>query len=110
MKTLSELFDEKIIWRTPGRGPMAGVRKGRDMVLEHFGRLAQETGGTFRAELRHALADEDGRVVAIEHITGQRGARHLSLDCCLVFEFKQGIVVSGTEYIYDLHAADEFWA
>jgi ketosteroid isomerase-like protein len=48
-------------------------------------------------------------VVGIHHSSAQRGGKRLAVDCCMVFEFKHGRVVSGREYIYDLHAADAFW-
>jgi ketosteroid isomerase-like protein len=52
MKTLTELFDENASWHTPGRGILAGDRKGREAVFAQFGRYGQDMGGTFRAELR----------------------------------------------------------
>lgn len=110
MKTLTELIHEKASWHVPGRGPLAGDYKGRDAVFAMFGRLGQETGGTYKAELRHVLADEEGRVVGMHHSSAQRGGKRLSADCCLVFEFKDGKVISGTEYIRDLHASDAFWS
>jgi len=110
MKTLAELFDEKATWHAPGRNPMAGDFKGRDAILAHFGRLGQESGGTMKAEPRHLIADEEGRVVCLEHATAQRGDRRLALDMCLVFEIRNGRVISGREYIYDLYAADAFWS
>src|SRR3954449_11687194 len=53
METLTELFDESASWHTPGRGSFSGDRKDRDETLAFFGRLGQETGGSFRATLRH---------------------------------------------------------
>ena len=29
--------------------------------------------------------------------------------CCIIFEFKDGRVISGTECIFDLHAMEAFW-
>lgn len=110
MKTLAELFDEKATWHAPGKSPISGDFKGREAILAHFGRLGQETGGTMKAELRHLLADEEGRVIAMHHDSAQRGGKRLAVDCCLVFEMKNGRVVSGKEYVYDLHAADAFWS
>jgi uncharacterized protein len=110
MKTLAELFDENASWHTPGRGSLAGDRKGREAVFALFGRFGQDTGGTFRAELRHVTADDDGRVVAIHRNSGERNGKRLDVDCCLVFELKHGRVTSGREYIYDLHAWEEFWS
>jgi ketosteroid isomerase-like protein len=108
--TLTELFDEKATWHSPGKNPLAGDCKGRDAIMAHFGRMGQETGGTMKAELRHLLTDEEGRVVCVEHATAQRGNKRLAVDMCLVFEFKNGKVVSGKEYVYDLHALDAFWS
>lgn len=110
MKTLMGLFHENATWHVPGRNPLSGDYKGRDAVFGLFAKLGQETGGTFKAELRHLLADEEGRVVGIHRDTAKRGAKRLSVDCCLVFELKDGLVISGTEYIRDAHASDEFWA
>jgi ketosteroid isomerase-like protein len=108
--TLTELFDEKATWHSPGKNPLAGDFKGRDAILAHFGQMGQETGGSIKAELRHLLTDEEGRVVSLEHATGQRGGKRLAVDMCIVFEFKNGKVFSGKEYVYDLHALDAFWS
>ena len=110
MKTLTEIFDEKATWHTPGKNPMSGDYKGRDAILAHFARLGQETGGTFRAELRHLLADEEGRVVGLNQDTAQRNGKRLSVDTCVVFEMKNGKIISGREYVYDQHAADTFFS
>ena len=110
MKTLTELFHENASWHVPGRSPLSGDYKGRDAVFAFFGKIGQESGGTFRAELRHVLVDEEGRVAALEHLTAKRGGRSFSADACLVFEFKDGRVISGTEYARDLYASDQFWS
>jgi len=110
MKTLTELFHEKASWHVPGKGALAGDYRGREAVLALFGKIGQECRGTFKAELRHALVDEDGRVVGMEHLSAQRNGKRLSADACLVFEFKDGRVISGTEYIHDLYGSDQFWS
>ena len=110
MKTLTELFHENASWHYPGRSPMSGDHKGRDAVFAFFARAGQATEGTFQANLLHLLADEDGRVVSIQRPTAQRGGKSLSADSCIVFEVKNGRVVSATEYIYDLDAAEAFWS
>jgi ketosteroid isomerase-like protein len=90
MKTLAELFDEDASWHTPGQGSIAGDRVGRAPVFAQFGRYGGETGGTFKAEPHHVLADEEGRVVGIHHNSGVRNGKHLDVDCCIVFELKNG--------------------
>jgi len=110
LQTLTELFDESATWHTPGRGPLAGDQMGRDATFAQFGRYLEGTGGTFKAELRHLAADDDGRVVAMHHNSGVRNGKRLDVDCCIVFQIKDGRVMDGSEHFYDLYAWDEFWA
>jgi uncharacterized protein len=110
MKTLTEIFDENASWHTPGRGSLAGDYNGRDAVFGLFGKYAGQTAGTLRATLQQVLSSEDGRVVGIHRDTAKRGSKLLDVSCCLVFELKDGRVIDGREYFYDLHAWDEFWS
>jgi ketosteroid isomerase-like protein len=110
METLMGLFDENASWHTPGRSPIAGDHVGREAAFAQFGRYGGDTGGTFQAELRELLADDDGRVVGIHRNTAERDGKTLDVDCCLVFEVRDGKVVDGREHFYDLHAWDEFWS
>jgi ketosteroid isomerase-like protein len=89
---------------------MAGDYKGRGATLAYFGKLAQETGGTFRAELQHMAADGENRVVGIQRSTGERNGKHLDVSDCIVFELESGRVTDGREHFEDLYAWDEFWS
>jgi uncharacterized protein len=109
MKTLSELFDERAVWRVPGRSSLAGDHEGREAAFAYFGRLGQETGGTFRAELQHLLADGD-RVVGIQRNSAERDGKQLNVDVCLVFQLENGRITEGAEHFRDLYAWDEFWS
>jgi ketosteroid isomerase-like protein len=108
--TLTELFDDGVVWHLPGRSSMAKDYQGRDATLAYFGLIAQETGGTFRAELQHLLADDEDRVVGIQRSTGDRDGKHLDVGDCIVFELKDGRVTDGREHFHDLYAWDEFWS
>ena len=110
INTLTELFDESIVWHLPGRSSMATDYQGRDATLAYFGRIGQETGGTFRAELKDLTADDDDRVVGIQRSTGDRNGKHLDVSDCIVFQLKDGRVTDGREHFHDLYAWDEFWA
>jgi ketosteroid isomerase-like protein len=109
MDTLMEVFDESIVWHLPGRSRFADDYQGRDATLAYFGQLAQETGGTFRAELLSALPDDEDRVVGLQRSIADRNGKHLDSGNCIVFEFKDGRVVDGREHFHDLYAWDEFW-
>ena len=109
MDTLTELMDDTV-WHLPGRSSMAGEYKGRGETLAYFGQLAQETGGTFRAELQHLAADGDTRVVGIQRSTADRDGKHLDVSDCIVFQLKDGRVTDGREHFEDLYGWDEFWS
>ena len=108
--TLTEIFDERLVWHLPGRSSMANDYQGRDATLAYFGQLAQETGGSFRAELERVLTDDDDRVVGIQRSTADRDGKHLDVGDCIVFELKDGRVTDGREHFHDLYAWDEFWS
>jgi ketosteroid isomerase-like protein len=110
MDTLIEVFDENMVWHLPGRSKFADDYQGRDATLAYFGQLGQETGGTFRAELQHLLADDDDRVVGIQLSTGNRNGKDLDVGNCIVFQLKDGRVIDGREHFNDLYAWDEFWS
>ena len=110
INTLIEIFDESVAWHLPGRSPMAKDYQGRDATLAYFGLIGQETGGTFRAELQHLLADDEDRVVGIQRSTGDRNGKHLDAGNCIVFQLKDGRVTDGREHFHDLYAWDEFWS
>lgn len=110
METLTELFHENASWHTPGGGPIAGDRHGRDDVFAQFGRYGGETAGTFKADLKWVATDDEGRVVGVHHNSGERNGKHLDTDCCLTFEIEDGQLVSGREHFYDLGNWDEFWS
>jgi ketosteroid isomerase-like protein len=110
LDTVSEIFDESVAWHLPGRSSKANDYQGRDAVMAYFGELGKETGGTFRAELQHLLADGDDHVVGIQRSTGDRNGKHLDVGNCIVFALKDGRVTDGREHFHDLFAWDEFWS
>jgi ketosteroid isomerase-like protein len=108
--TLTELFDENIVWHLPGQSAMAKDYEGRDATLAYFGQIGQESGGTFQAELQQLFAGDDGRVVGLQRSTAERDGKRLDVGNCIVFELRDGKVVDGREYFNDLYAWDGFWS
>lgn len=109
LATLNELFHDDSSWHTPGNS-IGGNRKGKENVFNQFGRYGGETNGTFKAVLKTVAVCDDGRVVGIHRNTGERNGKKLDVDCCIVFEFKNGQILSGKEYFFDLNAWDSFWS
>lgn len=110
LTTLAEIISENASWHTPGRSRIAGDHVGRDAVFAQFGRYGGETNGTFKADLKQVFGSDNGLVVAIHHNSGERNGKRLDSDCCIVFEIRNGQMVSGREHFYDLHNWDDFWA
>ena len=110
LTSLTELLGDDVSWHTPGRSPLAGDAVGREAVFARLGRYRAETGGTFRADLKRVLTDEDGRVIGIHHNVAERGGKHLDVYCCIVFVLEDGRIVDGQEHFSDLDAWDRFWS
>jgi len=110
MDTLTEVFDENMVWHLPGRSSMAKDYQGRDATLAYFAQIGDETGGTFRAELQRLLSDDDGRVVGVQRSTADKDGKHLDVGNSIVFQLEDGRVVDGREHFEDLYAWDEFWS
>lgn len=110
IQTLTETFDERASWHTPGESPVAGVTDDRAETFAQFGRYLDGTGGTFKAELRYVAADDEGRVVGVHHNSGERGGKRLDTDCCITFRLKNGRIVEGREHFQNQGNWDEFWA
>jgi uncharacterized protein len=108
LDTLTELFADDVVEHQPGQNLMAGDYKGRDAVLGFYGRLAQETGGTFRAELEY-VAVNDRRAVTVHHGTAQRNGKTLDCRTSLLFEFRDGKVVDIDTLDEDPGAWEEFF-
>lgn len=109
INTLSELIADDAVQVMPGSNPLAGEHKGRQAVLTMYGRLAQETEGTFRAELLDVYAN-DHLAVAIYRASGQRQGRSLDQRSALLFEIEHGQAVRLTDLPLDAAIVDAFLA
>lgn len=110
MKTLTELFDEKASWHTPGHSSISGDFKGRNAVFTQFGRYGNETNGTFKAILQDVFINEDGHAIGFHRNIGERNGKKLDVLCCIHFNIRDGKVIYGREYFFDLYAWDAFWS
>ena len=110
LKAFRSPVEEGVVWHLPGRSSMANDYQGREATLAYFGQLAQETGGTFQAELERLLGDDDDRVVGIHRSTAERDGKHLDVGDSIVFQLKDGRIIDGREHFHDLYAWDEFWS
>jgi uncharacterized protein len=107
--TLKTLFAPDATWHSVPAGILPGNYRGAQAILEFFGRLAQETNGTVRAELQTIAASGD-HVFALHRNKGTRKGKTLDEKSVLVFKLKNGVVTEVAEFRYDQPAEDRFWS
>jgi hypothetical protein len=72
--TVMSIFDEDIVWHSPGRGQLSGDFKGHQQVTEFFVKIFELSGGTFKNEIHDILADDEHGMVLV-HTTAQRAGK-----------------------------------
>ena len=107
--TLRELTDQDAVWHTPGRNLLSGDYRGIDEILGFFARVAELTGGTFRADLHDVVANDE-HAVAIYVSRGEREGRTLENRNVLVQHIRNGKSVEAWTLSDNQYAADEFFS
>jgi len=108
VETLISLFSKDVVQHVPGEGPFAGTYKGVEAVLGYYGRLGEETDGTFRAHLIDVHGDGLGHVCAVHQISAVRnGVRRVSRGSIL-FTFIGDKVTDLLQMAGDLPGDDAF--
>ena len=110
METLAGIMAADCTHHVPGNHMMSGDYKGRDSVLEYYGNLARETGGTMRVELTNVMVDGRGHAVAMHRFTADRKGEHLDAMGCIVFRIVGDKATDLDECVEDLNEADRFWS
>ncbi|MEX0947174.1 MAG: nuclear transport factor 2 family protein, partial [Acidimicrobiia bacterium] len=109
MATLSGLIAEDASQHIPGKSQFAGDYKGRDAMLELYGKLAEATNGTFRAALQKTEADGADTVIATYLGQGQREGKNLNTTNRLEFTIADGRYTKLVDNPDDLAGWDDFW-
>ncbi|WP_035805883.1 nuclear transport factor 2 family protein [Kitasatospora mediocidica] len=110
MDALRGMMTSDCTHHVPGNSPISGDQKGIDAVLGHYGRLAAETNGTFRVELRHVLVDGRGHVMSVHGFTAERGGRKIDARGGIVFRVVGDKITDLDECVEDMEESDAFWA
>jgi ketosteroid isomerase-like protein len=106
----SRFWDDGIVWRLVGKGPLAGERVGPEQIFRYHRQLAVSTGGAYRQHLV-ALESSDGPIVeAFLRTTATRQGRHLDIPTLMVFELAGGVIRRVTEIPGDGEAWRSFWS
>jgi uncharacterized protein len=109
MDTVRELFAEGITWHVPGNNMFSGDYVGRDAVFGFFGKLMEETGGTFRQEIHDVLAN-DTHAVALVEVHAEREGKVLDSRNVHVMHVESGQVTEFWNFAEDTSKVDDFWS
>jgi uncharacterized protein len=108
-RTLASLIAEDAVWTVVGRAPVAGVYEGRRAIFDLFKATQTLSDGTYKAELRYVLADDE-RTIAVYRASGRRGDRQLDIDQALFVRVEHGQWAEILAVPLDPIAFDAFWA
>jgi ketosteroid isomerase-like protein len=109
MAALSTMFAPDVVWHVPGRHMLAKDYRGRDEVFGFFGRLMEETGGSFRLEPIEALAGESGGIY-VDRVRAERKGRSLDILLLLRVTISDGRITEGWDCFHQEHLLEEFMA
>lgn len=104
-EALRKFFAEEIVWRIPGRGPLAGEKRGADEVLAFFAQLAK---GGFRAE-PIVLAAGGNWVIDLHRGYSTEGEGQVDITWALAFRIADGRIAEAMNSAFDQYAADTYW-
>jgi uncharacterized protein len=109
MESLAGLFEEDVVWHTPGRNPLAGDYEGRDAVLTSFSEEFDLSQGSYRVNVHDVVANDE-HIVALLRATASRNERTLDMNYVLVFDMREGRVAEAWENWMDQQTVDQFWS
>jgi ketosteroid isomerase-like protein len=110
MDTLRSIMTPDVIQSVPGKSQVSGEHKGVDDVLGYYATLFELTGGTLKAELQSATAEGADKVVAVHHLTAQRGGKSYDQNETLTFTLTGGKISRLDEEHPDQAAFDDFFS
>ncbi|MXM62002.1 nuclear transport factor 2 family protein [Streptomyces sp. HUCO-GS316] len=110
MDALRGLMTADAAHHVPGSHPLAGDFKGQNAIIEMYGKLFEETGGTMQVDLRNIFVDGRGHAVSVHHFTADRKGRHLDEMGGIVFRIVGDKVSDLDECVADIDTSNEFWS
>lgn len=112
LDTLSSLMAHDVVHAIPGNNRFSGEHKGREAVLDLYRQIHEESGGTYRADLRSVSARGDHQVMSVHRGTAQREGRTLDTTETLTFTIEDGVIthIESSFSPEDEVAEDAFWA
>ena len=109
MDTVMATLADDIVWHTPGDNILSGDKVGKEAVLNFFGRLAQESGGTLNNEIHDLLANDDHGVALVTQSVTRNG-KTVEGPSVHVFHMKNGQMTEFWAFNDNQEEFDEVWS
>jgi ketosteroid isomerase-like protein len=106
-----DLFHDDATWNHRNEDRLGGLHHGSDGIVAFMAESAQLTGGTLRPVPQSCMADGEGRVCVLVHISGTRpDGRSFDDQQIVLFTLDGGRVRAVDQFVGDPRAVTEFWA
>jgi hypothetical protein len=109
LAAVSEFPSDDVVWHAGGDNILTGEYVGKEAALGYLGKLMQETGGSFKANIHDMLAnDEHG--VALVNVSATRDGKSLDARIVHVFHMRGGKMTEFWAISEDPQLFDEFFS
>ncbi len=111
LATFADRFHPDATWNHRNEDRFAGIHAGSDRIVAFIVESMQLSGGTLRPAPTAFMADGQGRVTVLVHLTADRpDGRHLDDEQILLFTVEDGRVRAVDQFVGAPEAVRVFWA
>jgi uncharacterized protein len=110
MAALSDFLADDVVWHVGGSSPISGDYKGKDAVFGFFGKLMEQTGGTFKLEVHDILANDEHTVTMVRETAARNGKKWDGKAVHITHPDSEGKIKEFWAFQENSTAADEFFA
>jgi ketosteroid isomerase-like protein len=107
LEELSELIAQDTTWHVGGHNALSGTYRGRDAVLDYFGRLVEVTEGTLWLQLLSITEIAPGTVIACLHLAASAHGASFNEEVIQQIQIRDGQAVSCRTFLENGHLWDD---
>ena len=109
LAAFDDLLADDCVWHVPGRGQLAGDKKGRQAVVEYYGKLGELSQGSITIDLHDVLANDE-HVTGLHSASAGRGGKSYETTEVIVFHVRDGRVIEAWEHLFNIYGFDEVFS
>lgn len=109
LAAFDDILAQDCVWHVPGRGQLAGDKKGRAETVAYYAKLGELSAGTVRVDLHDVFGNEE-HVVGLHRASAERGGKSYETTSVIVFHLEGSQVTEAWEHPFNLYEQDEVFA